>query len=61
MLYLLLVLHQSQRQFNDVGIKDKDVLVVYRCLKPQKNKTALRFIDVEFSEKRINLEKNCII
>jgi len=44
----------------DAGIHDKDVLVVDRSLEPQNNKIAVRFIDGEFTVKRIQLEKDCL-
>ncbi|MES2546047.1 MAG: translesion error-prone DNA polymerase V autoproteolytic subunit [Bacteroidota bacterium] len=40
----------------DVGINDKDVLVVDRSKEPQNNKIAVCFIDGEFTVKRIKFE-----
>ncbi len=44
----------------DAGIEDKDVLIVDRSIEPQDNKIAVCFIDVEFTVKRIKLEKDCL-
>jgi len=45
---------------SDLGIDDRDLLIIDKSLEPKNGKIAVCFIDGEFTIKTIKIEKDCI-